>query len=27
VQKVQHKLENARVKLAKLTTTADKDAK
>jgi tetratricopeptide (TPR) repeat protein len=27
VQKVQHKLENARVKLAKLNTTADKDAK
>ena len=27
VEKVQHKLENARVKLAKLTTTADKDAK
>jgi tetratricopeptide (TPR) repeat protein len=27
VQKVQHKLENARVKLAKLTTAADKDPK
>jgi Tfp pilus assembly protein PilF len=27
VQKVQHKLENARVKLAKLTATSDKDAK
>jgi tetratricopeptide (TPR) repeat protein len=27
VQKVQHKLENARVKLAKLNTSADKDAK
>jgi tetratricopeptide (TPR) repeat protein len=27
VQKVQHKLENARVKLAKLNTTPDKDAK
>ncbi len=27
VEKVQHKLENARVKLAKLNTTADKDAK
>jgi len=27
VQKVQHKLENARVKLAKLSTTADKDPK
>jgi tetratricopeptide (TPR) repeat protein len=26
VQKVQHKLENARVKLAKVTTTSDKDA-
>jgi len=25
VQKVQHKLENARVKLAKLTPAADKD--
>jgi hypothetical protein len=27
VQKVQHKLENARVKLAKLSATSDKDAK
>jgi hypothetical protein len=27
VQKVQHKLENARVKLAKLTSAPDKDAK
>jgi len=27
VQKVQHKLENARVKLAKLNTSSDKDAK
>ena len=26
VQKVQHKLENARVKLAKLNSSADKDA-
>jgi hypothetical protein len=27
VQKVQHKLENARVKLAKLNTASDKDTK